>query len=51
MLDLGFKGCKFETYRRHCVVFFEQVSFFLAVVQPKKTGNCPAMTEKLLTGI
>ena len=41
VLDLGSKGCYFETHGSHCV----------ALVQPRKTGNRPHLTEKMLTDV
>ena len=40
MLDLGLKGCMFEA---------RLFLLCLVLVQPRKTGNGPDMTGKLLT--
>ena len=50
VLDSRLRGSRFEPHRRHCVVFFRKTLCpLLRLVQPSKT--CPAMTEKMLTGI
>ena len=41
LVMLPSKGCWFEPYQRHFILF-------LVLVQPRK---CPSMTEKLLTGM
>ena len=40
----------FEPHRRHCIVVFEQDTFYpsLVLVQPRKTRPC--LTERLLMG-
>ena len=48
VLDSRPKGCGFEPHRRHCVVVFEQDTFILALVQPRKTRPC--LIERLLMG-
>ena len=45
VLDLRLRGCWFEPHRKQCVAIL-----CLVLVQPKKTGKRPDMTEKLLTG-
>ena len=45
VLDLRLKGGLFEAHLRHFIV-----SLGLVLVQPRETGNCPNMTEKVLTG-
>ena len=50
-LDLRLKGCWFETHRRHCIVSLGKTNVFilcLVLVRPRKIGNIPNMTEKLL---
>ena len=49
-LDRGLKGFLFETHRRRsqCV---DNLSSHKVLVKPKKTGDCPDMTEILLTVI
>ena len=46
VLDTRSKGRWFET---HCCVLEQDTC--LVLVQPRKTGNHPDMTEKLLTGM
>ena len=46
--DLGSKGHEVETHWRHCVVSLRKTLYPL-LVQPRKTGKCPNMTEQLLT--
>ena len=50
--DLGWKGCEFETLRRNCVLSMSKTLYQLLsiLVQLRKTGNHPDMTEKSLTG-
>ena len=50
VLDSRPKGRGFEPHRRHCVVIFEQDTFYhsLVLVQPRKTRPC--ITERLLMG-
>ena len=49
VLNLGSKGCKLKTPKRHSVV---SLTFYLCFVLVKtgKKGNHPDMTEQLLTG-
>ena len=50
-LDWNSKYCQFETHHcsSHCVVSLSKTFSCLVLVQPRKTGNCPIMTEKILT--
>ena len=38
----------FETHWRYSVVSLSKTLQFIVLVQPRKTGKCPDMTEKLL---
>ena len=46
------KGCLFKTHGIEPLCCVHELDFIrcLVLVQPRKTGNCPDMTEVLLTG-
>ena len=46
VLAFGWNGCEFETHQSQCVVSLSKTLYPL--VQPRKTGNCPDMTEKIV---
>ena len=51
MFDLRLKGRWCETHERRCFVSLSKMLYPLLSTQPRKTGNCPDMTEKLLIGM
>ena len=43
--DLGSKGCQFETHRRRVLEQDTLSADLIVLIQTRKTGNCPNMTE------
>ena len=51
--DWGLKACYFKTHylRSHCALYLSRtLCLLLVMVQSRKTGKGPNMTEKLLNG-